>query len=107
MSKSLFERFEIRAKTALANADELTNELLELALNESNEACKNRAVPDFARLDIAFVRLKLYLKIELVGEDELLLKNALEVVEKSPFLENEATCASKFYKSGVREDEYC
>lgn len=104
---SLFERLQIRANTALANVDEVTEELLNLAVQESDEACKNRAVPVYARLDIAFVRLKLYLKIELTGEDELLLKTALDIVAKSPFIEENEQSTAQFYRCGVREDEFC
>lgn len=102
------ERLEFRTKTALANTDEISDELLDLALSESAEACAGRKAPEYARLDIAFIRLKVYLKIELTGEDELLLKNAMKAVENSPF-ENEAgeTKPARFYKAGVRESEFC
>lgn len=104
----LKEKLEFRAKSALANADEVSDKLLDLALSESNEACEGRKVPEYARLDIAYIRLKLYLKIELVGEDELLLKNALEVVKNSPFENEEGEQSpARFYKAGVREDEFC
>ena len=103
-------KLEFRAKHSLANADEVSDELLEIALNESEQACEGRSVAEFARLDIAYIRLKLYLKIELTGEDELLLKNALEQVKNSPFLEDSEsgeTSASHCYAVGVRENEFC
>lgn len=106
--QGLKEKLDFRAKSALANPDEISDELLDYALNESEQMCEKRSVAEFARLDLAFVRLKLYLKIELTGEDELLLKNALEVVKNSPF-ENDAgeQSSARFYKAGVRENEFC
>ncbi len=102
-------RLSKRAHTALANADEVTDELLELACAESDEACEKREVPLYARLDIAFVRLKLYLKIEMTGEDELLLKNAMEVVKDSPFKDEASgeNSPSQFIQSKKRESEFC
>ncbi len=105
----LKKRLQKRAQSALANADEVTDELLELACAESDEACEKREVPLYARLDIAFIRLKLYLKIEMTGEDELLLKNALECVKNSPFLDEMSgeTSPKAKYKTGHRESEFC
>lgn len=107
---TLRQKLEFRAKHSLANADEISDELLDIALNESEQECEGRKVAEFARLDIAYIRLKLYLKIELTGEDELLLKNALEKVKNSPFIEDAErgeTSASHCYAVGVRESEYC
>ena len=104
----LKEKLEFRAKSALANADEVNDEILDLALNESEQACQKHKVPEYARLDIAYIRLKIYLKIELTGEDEFLLKNALEVVKNSPFeSESGEQSSARFYKAGVRESEFC
>ena len=106
----LKEKLEFRAKHSLANADEVSDELLEIALNESEQACEGRSVAEFARLDIAYIRLKLYLKIELTGEDELLLKNALEQVKNSPFFddsESGETSAKAKYQTATRESEFC
>ena len=105
----LKERLTKRAQTALANADEVTEELLDLACAESDEACAKREVPLYARLDIAFIRLKLYLKIEMTGEDELLLKNAMEVVKDSPFKDETSGTQSpaQYIQSKKRESEFC
>ncbi len=107
---TLRQKLEFRAKHSLANADEISDELLDIALNESEQECEGRKVAEFARLDIAYIRLKLYLKIELTGEDELLLKNALEKVKNSPFIEDEDSgeiTAKAKYQVATRESEYC
>ena len=102
-----YERLKKRALKSLSNPSEIDDEVIELAINESNEACKGRDVAGFVRLDFAYVRLKLHLKIALNGEDELLFNNALKAIEKAPLMnENGEFGSSVFYQSALREERY-
>ncbi|MCX2717812.1 hypothetical protein OQH61_08715 [Helicobacter sp. MIT 21-1697] len=104
----MIEKLRFRATHSLANPSEVTDEVLHIALKESEEICKDRDVKDYARLDIAYIRLKLYLKIALEGQDELLLKNALNVVEQSPLICDDGQKTSgTHYQSDIRESVYC
>ena len=104
----LLAHLKFRATQSLDNPSEITGQVLELALAQSDEICKNKDVPTFARIDIAYIRLKIYLKIELNGEDELLLKNALEVVKNVPFIDEKgAKSPSACYAAQSRESEFC
>lgn len=103
----MIKALRFRATQSLANPSEITDEALEIALKESEEICQDREVKTYARLDIAYIRLKLYLKIDLNGQDELLLKNALNEVAKSPLIEPDALNSSGIYQSATRESAYC
>lgn len=102
------EQLRFKALHNLANPSEIKPEVLQIALEESNEICKGKDVPSYARLDIAYIRLKLYCKIALDGQDELLLKNALLEVDKSPLIQESGNkSASKFYDCKQKESAYC
>jgi len=58
-----------RAKTALFNQSEITQELCETAWSEALDLTNNKPIPETMLLDLAFMRLKLHLKIE-VDETE-------------------------------------
>lgn len=73
-----------RANSALFNQDEITDEALDIVCGETNEECKNKDVKSWAMMDFAFVRLKIYLKIELSEEDVVLLKTAMSEIKSSP-----------------------
>lgn len=104
----LLAHLRFRATKSLENPSEITEELLEIALSQSDEICANKDVPSFARIDIAYIRLKIYLKIELNGEDELLLKNALEVIKAAPFIDKKGEISpSTCYVAQKRESEFC
>lgn len=104
----LLAHLQFRATQSLDNPSEITQSLLEIALKESDEICANKDVPTFARVDLAYIRLKIYCKIELNGEDELLLKNALEVVKNAPFInEGGDKSSSTCYEVCKRESEFC
>lgn len=94
-----------RALKSLANPSEICDDILFLALQDSNEACKGRDVPNYIRVDFAYVRLKLYLKIDLNGEDEMLFKNAMDVIAKSNTIDMQGEInSSKFYASCRRKE---
>lgn len=98
---SLKEQWKIKAEASLLEPPK--EEYLDYALNEAEEMSKGKEVPAFALLDIALVRLKLLLKIELNGEDELLYKQALEVVRKAP---NTGSKRKTYYVSKKRRSKY-
>ena len=63
--QGLKEKLEFRAKSALANPDEISDELLDFALNESEQMCEKRSVAEFAIVNavIGLVILQ-FLKIQ-------------------------------------------
>lgn len=100
-----FSILKQRALKSLTNPSEIDDNTLRLALQDCHEACKGKDVPNYIQIDFAYVRLKLYLKIDLNGEDELLFKNALEVIRKANSFDKEGKLySSRFYVSGIREE---
>ena len=98
---SLKEQWKLKAEACLLDTPK--EEYLDYALNESLEMAKGKEIPTFALLDIALIRLKLLLKIELDGEDELLYKQALNILKNAPSLGSER---KSNYKSKIRRSEY-
>ncbi|PAF51288.1 hypothetical protein [Helicobacter sp. 13S00477-4] len=84
-----------RAKGALDNEGEVNEALAFKALKDMDEAVGDKKVADYIKLDFAYARLKLYLKIGLNGEDEMLLNKALKVIEKAPYIDDEGLKSSK------------
>lgn len=101
--KSLKEKWEIRAKKNLLNEGNLSEENLDYALKEAQEIVNGKEVGDYALLDIALIRLKILLKIELNGEDELLYKQALNEVKNAPKIGSKTRT---HYKSQIRRSEF-
>lgn len=101
----LFATLKARALKSLANPNEIDDAILNLALNDSNEACKGRHVANYIRVDFAYIRLKLYLKIDLNGEDELLFKNALEAIKNAEIIDESGNINSYlYYQSEIRKE---
>lgn len=101
----LFAILKQRAIQSLANPNEINDEVLNMSLTDSNEACKGRDVPYYIRVDFAYIRLKLYLKIDLNGEDEMLFKHALNAIEKSEIINDKGEIKSYLhYQSAIRGD---
>ncbi|WP_305862504.1 hypothetical protein [Helicobacter cholecystus] len=98
---SLKEQWRLKAQASLLNPPK--EEYLDYALSEAEEIAKGKVVPTFALLDLALIRLKLLLKIELNGEDELLYKQALGVVKNSPLCSSER---KSNYRSKRRRSEF-
>ncbi|MBE3022235.1 hypothetical protein [Campylobacter sp. 7477a] len=93
------------AKTSLKNPNEITDDVCERAINDALEACKDRDAPYFAAEDFAYIRLKLYLKVELDEMDVTLYEAAQKAIKSAPFLNTDGTLVSaKFYKSRNREN---
>lgn len=70
-----------RAISCLENPAEVTDAAVSIAVSETNEIIKDRKVPLWARNDFALVRLKIYLKIGITEQDEILLKNAVKAIQ--------------------------
>lgn len=71
-----------RAKTALFNQSEVTQELCDRAWAEAVELTRNKPIPTAMLLDLAFMRLKLYLKIEVDETESKLAFLAIKEAEK-------------------------
>lgn len=80
----LKELLDARAKACLVNAKEISNEALDVATRETIEEIGGRKVKERAIMDFAMTRLRVYLKIALSEEDEMLYKAALEEIRRSP-----------------------
>ncbi|ANV98291.1 hypothetical protein BBW65_05530 [Helicobacter enhydrae] len=98
---SLKEQWRLKAEASLL--DPPKEEYLEHAMKEAKEVAKGKEVPTFALLDVALVRLKLLLKVQLNGEDELLYKQALSVIKEAP---SEGSERKSNYASKTRRSEF-
>lgn len=78
------EELQKRAKSALFNPDEITQEAIDVASSETFEECSGKDVKSWAKMDFAMIRLKVYLKIGLSEEDIVLLKAAKREIDNSP-----------------------
>ncbi|WP_095296915.1 hypothetical protein [Helicobacter sp. 12S02232-10] len=92
-----------RAKGSLENEEEVSEAVATRALKEMEEAVLNKKVPNFIKLDFAMVRLKLWLKIGLSEEDEMLLNKALKAIENAPLIQEEGLESAKCYLVKERE----
>ena len=73
--------------------------------NIAEEISKGRDVPYFAKEDFAYIRLKIYLKVQLNAEDEMIFEAAQKFIKSSPFVDDEGKLHSaKFYQSKMRKD---
>ena len=57
--QTLEEKFRLRATNSLINPSEITDENLNLALEEALDAVGNKEVPEYVTIDIAYFRLLL------------------------------------------------
>ncbi|PAF46120.1 hypothetical protein BKH46_08915 [Helicobacter sp. 12S02634-8] len=92
-----------RAKGSLENEEEVSCKIALKALSEMEEAVCKKRVPNFVKLDFAMVRLKLWLKIGLSEEDEMLLNKALKAIENAPLAQIEGLESAKCYLVKERE----
>lgn len=96
-----------RAQARLANLSEVNEETCSLALSEASELCGGKEAPSAVVLDLAWIRLKLYLKVELNAEDELLYDRALAFLKTAPLKnENGEKSSSLFYQCKNRRSIY-
>lgn len=87
MKEKILQELPLRAKKALLNRAEISPEVVSRATDDAIEVAKGRSVLYFILEDFAYIRLKIYLKIDLSPEDELLYQNAIKAIEKSPFID--------------------
>ena len=99
------EKLKARAIKALYNTDEIDDKFVEKALNDAVELSKGKNALDHFMEDYAYIRLKIYLKIELSEEDELLYKEALKAIEKADFIDEESgeTRSAHFIKVATKQ----
>lgn len=99
------QKLSIRAKKALYNIDEIDDEFITRAIADANEECSGKDVKEYIKEDFAYIRLKIYLKIDLNDEDELLYKEALKAIKNASYIDEATgeTSSSSFYKVKNRE----
>jgi hypothetical protein len=99
---SLEESFFDRALQSLRNPNEVTRELSDMALSEASVELWDRAVADHQLFDVAMVRLKINLKIEVSEQDWLLYKEAKKSAAK---IDDEAQLQT-LIEVGVKESAW-
>jgi len=106
----LVAALEQRAKTSLLNPLELTPEILSAAASEAIEISEGKAIPQAMLLDIAIVRLKLYLKVEVSDFEQTCYNQAIKksVNTALPTTDTDDTSAQTVtgIKSGQRVSEW-
>lgn len=86
----LLDKFRLRAQNSLINADEVTDENLNLALEEALEAVANKEVADYVTIDIAYFRLLLICQVEPNDNDYKLYEKSLKIVREANELLSES-----------------
>jgi hypothetical protein len=99
-AEALKSKLENRGKACLHNQAEITENALNAAMFETIDFIGQRQAREFAVMDFAFIRLKIYLKIMLTEEDELLLREAIKEISAAPVLDAEGNTQ---YLTGVVE----
>ena len=84
----MHNKLKQRAALNLANQNEITDEVIRRCCEDADEIKGTRIVPYWALEDFAYIRLKIYLKINLSEEDALLYENALKQIKSAPIQEN-------------------
>ncbi len=109
LSDRLKTKLESRAKTALFNTKEITPEVIEGAIFEALDLVNEKPIGDTLLLDLAYVRLKLRLKIDIEQLEEKLAMMAIKEADKVALVTNESGEASVILssvKSGKRVSEW-
>jgi hypothetical protein len=89
-----------RGKACLHNPAEITADALDTAVRETIDFMGRHKAKEFAIMDFAFIRLKIYLKISLTEEDDLLYRSAIKDIELSPVTDEDGNAK---YLTGVVE----
>lgn len=96
-----------RAKTSLFNSNEVTPELCEVACVEAKELTDNKPIKTTMLIDLAIVRLKLHLKVEVDPIEEKLAMNAIKESKLIPATESTgAEIKKSTIKTGIRTSEW-
>ena len=96
------EALKTRALKALYNVSEIDDTFIDKAIKDANEISAGRAVIEHFVEDYAYIRLKIYLKIELSEEDELIYKEALKAISAADFVDENGE-ESHFIRVKTRE----
>lgn len=99
-AEELTRRLKLRAEACLHNKSEITHNALTRAVKETIDFVGEKKAKEFAVMDFAFIRLKIYLKISLGEEDELLLREAIKEITNAPVLDADGNTQ---YLTGVVE----
>lgn len=99
-------KLKSRANKALFNISEVEDEFLNKAIEDANEATLGKEVKSYIVEDFAYIRLKIYLKIELSEEDEILYKEALKQIEKSPLIDELGVKTSPYFYGVKNKEEF-
>lgn len=91
-----------RAKKSLYNPEEISLQVAKKAIDDADEAAFNKKVAEFTYMDFAYIRLKMYLKIELSAEDEMLYKDALKKIAAAPIISEGSEASSVYYVTKER-----
>lgn len=101
------QKLKKRALKALYNLDEIESakEFVDKAVADARDISKGKAVIEHFVEDYAYIRLKIYLKIELSQEDELLYKEVLKAIKEAPFVDDESgeVTSSHFIKVATKK----
>ena len=77
------DELKARALKALYNVSEIEDYFVQKSVDDAMEFSYGRAVADFFVEDFAYIRLKIYLKIELSAEDEIIYKEAIKAIKEA------------------------
>lgn len=89
MLGSFYLELEARAKSSLHNPSAISKKALEVACSETMQECEGKDVKQWAMMDFAMIRLKLYLKVELSEFDEKIYEEAKKTIRQSPSIDSD------------------
>ncbi|WP_086321676.1 hypothetical protein [Campylobacter devanensis] len=89
MLGSFYLELASRAKSSLHNQAAISKKALEVACSETIQECEGKDVKQWAMMDFAMIRLKLYLKVELSEFDEKIYEEAKKNIRQSPSIDSD------------------
>lgn len=89
MLGSFYLELASRAKSSLHNQAAISKKALEVACSETIQECEGKDVKQWAMMDFAMIRLKLYLKVELSEFDEKIYEEAKKNIRQSPGIDSD------------------
>lgn len=91
------EKLKQRALKALYNKDEIDDIFVQKSVDDALEFSYGKAVMEHFVEDYAYIRLKIYLKIELSPEDELLYKEAIKAIKEAGVVDDSGEIKSSHF----------
>ena len=79
----ILAKFKLRAENSLQNPEELSEENLNLALEEALEAVANKDIAEYITIDIAYFRLLLICKVSPSDDDYKMYERSLRLVKEA------------------------